>query len=155
MIRKILNPGCRYNHIITIVPFFYYRACFFRRTGQKSSYSMNHQFDIMLSYCWAEKTVSKPIFESLSKKGYRVWFDEQNMHGDSLQAMANGIQNSLCIVICISENYEKSNACRHEAEYAYTLQRRIVPVLAQPRYKARNWLGFIVGSCIYINFTKY
>ncbi len=49
---------------------------------------MNYQFDLMISYCWAEKTVCKKIFERFSTKGYRVWFDEQNMHGDSLSAMA-------------------------------------------------------------------
>ncbi|CAF3493736.1 unnamed protein product [Rotaria socialis] len=109
----------------------------------------------MISYCHAEKSISKSIFEYLNSKGYRVWYDAKNMHGDSLQAMANAIQDSQCILICMSENYELSNACRHEAQYAYVLQRRIVPIVAQSKYKARNWLGFVIGTLIYIDFTKY
>lgn len=109
----------------------------------------------MISYCWAEKSISKPIFECLTKKGYRVWFDENDMHGSTLTAMARAIQNSQCIIICMSENYEKSNSCRHEAEYAFVLQRHIIPILAQSKYKARDWLGFVIGAALYINFMKY
>jgi hypothetical protein len=66
---------------------------------------MSYQFDVMLSYCWAEKTVCKKNFECLINKGYLVWFDEQNMHGNSLSAMANAIENTQCIIVCMSENY--------------------------------------------------
>lgn len=109
----------------------------------------------MISYCWAEKTVCKKIFEQFHTKGYRVWFDEQDMHGNSLSAMANAIENSQYIVICMSENYEKSNACHHEAEFAYVRQRYIIPLVVQPKYKAREWLAFIIGALIYIDFTKH
>ncbi|CAM4941719.1 unnamed protein product [Rotaria socialis] len=126
-----------------------------RDRKQKISPIVNYPFDIMISYCHAEKSISKSIFEYLNSKGYRVWYDAKNMHGDSLQAMANAIQDSQCILICMSENYELSNACRHEAQYAYVLQRRIVPIVAQSKYKARNWLGFVIGTLIYIDFTKY
>ena len=116
---------------------------------------MKYQFDLMISYCWAEKTVCKKIFERLITNGYRVWFDEQNMHGDSLTGMAFTIENSQCIIICMSENDEKSFACHHEAEFAYVHQRRILPLVVQPKYKAREWLGFISGALIYVDFNKY
>lgn len=122
---------------------------------QKSSVTMNYQYDLMISYCWAEKIVCKKIFEQFNTKGYRIWFDENDMHGNSLSAMANAIENSQCIIVCMSENYEKSNACRHEAEFAYVRQRYIIPLVVQPKYKAREWLGFIIGALIYIDFTKY
>ncbi|CAF1091983.1 unnamed protein product [Adineta ricciae] len=109
----------------------------------------------MLSYRWAEKTICKKIFQQLISKGFRVWFDEKDMHGRSCSAMAHAIENSQCIVICMSENYENSNACHHEAEYAYVRQCRMVPLVVQSKYKARKWLGFIIGSLIYIDFTKH
>ncbi|CAF0947642.1 unnamed protein product [Adineta steineri] len=108
----------------------------------------------MISYCWAEKKLCKDIFEKLKSKDYRIWFDERQMHGNSLTAMASAIENSECIIICMSENYQKSNACHHEAEYAYVRQRRIVPLVVQPKYKAQGWLGFIIGAKIYVDFTK-
>ena len=59
------------------------------------------------------------------------------------------------MIICMSENYEKSNACHHEADYAFVLQRRIIPLVVQSKYKARHWLGFIIASSLYVDFTKY
>lgn len=117
---------------------------------------MNDKFHLMLSYCWADKAVCRQIFERLCTEGYRVWFDEKNMHGNTITAMADAIANSQCIVICMSENYERSNPCHHEAEFAYTQQRHIVPLIVQSKYKPKAlWLGFIIGSRLYVNFTKY
>lgn len=115
----------------------------------------NYKFDTMISYCWKEKTICKQIFDRLTDKGYRVWFDEKNMHGNSVKAMANAIEASKCIILCMSTNYQRSNACHHEADYAYVLNRHIVPLVVQPGYKARDWLGFIIGSRIYVDFTKH
>jgi hypothetical protein len=69
--------------------------------------------------------------------------------------MADAIENSQCIIICMSENYENSNACHREADFAYVRQRPIVPLVVQSKYKARKWLGFIIGARIYIDFTKH
>ncbi|CAF1437427.1 unnamed protein product [Rotaria sordida] len=115
----------------------------------------NHAATPIYIYCWAEKTVCKQIFENLIDKGYKVWFDEKDMHGSTLQAMANAIENSQCILICMSQNYEKSNPCHHEAEYAYVCNRRILPIVVQSKYKAKSWLGFLIGTRLYINFTKH
>lgn len=109
----------------------------------------------MISYCWAQKEISKPIFERLKGKGYRVWFDEENMHGNSVAAMADAIENSECIIICMSTEYRRSNACHHEADYAYILKRTIIPIRAEPKYKPESWLAFIIGSSIYVDFTKH
>ncbi|CAF1308118.1 unnamed protein product, partial [Adineta ricciae] len=105
---------------------------------EKPPVSVNSQYDLMLSYCWTEKTICKKIFQQLISKGFRVWFDEKDMHGRSCSAMAHAIENSQCIVICMSENYENSNACHHEAEYAYVRQCRMVPLVVQSKYKARK-----------------
>jgi hypothetical protein len=51
--------------------------------------------------------------------------------------------------------YENSNACRHEAEYAYIRQRRIAPIVVQSKYKAKRWLGFVIEASIYVDFTKH
>ena len=51
--------------------------------------------------------------------------------------------------------WEKSNTCHHEAECAYVCQRQLVPLVVQPRYKARIWLRFIIGAAISVDFTKH
>lgn len=45
--------------------------------------------------------------------------------------MANAIEESQCIIIGMSENYKQSNFCRAEAEYAFQLNRKIIPLILQ------------------------
>ena len=55
----------------------------------------------------------------------------------------------------MSEQYRKSNYCRAEAQYAFQKQLHIVPILLQKHYKPDGWLAFLVGSVLYVDFTKY
>lgn len=43
-----------------------------------------------------------------------------------------------------------------EAEYAFHLGKRIIPLKMEGNFKAREWLGFIIGSKLFFEFTdKY
>ncbi|CAF4365419.1 unnamed protein product, partial [Adineta steineri] len=87
--------------------------------------------------------------------GYRVWIDFDQMHGNVMDAMAQAIDQSEIIIICMSEHYRQSNYCRAEAHYAFQRQRQIVPVLMQKHYKPDGWLLFLIGQLLYVDFTKY
>ena len=91
-------------------------------------------FDIMISYSHKERTLCKNLYEALSKAGYRVWIDFDQMHGNIMDAMAKAIEQSHTVIICMSEKYRKSNYCRAEAHYAFQRQRKIVPILLQKHY---------------------
>ena len=112
-------------------------------------------FDIMISYSHKDKTLCKQIYEELTKAGYRVWIDFDQMHGNVMDAMAQAIERSHTIIICMSEEYRKSNYCRAEAHYAFQRQRKIVPVLLQKHYKPDGWLLFLIGQLLYVDFIKY
>ncbi|CAF1294185.1 unnamed protein product, partial [Adineta steineri] len=112
-------------------------------------------FDIMISYSHKEKVLCKQLYDELTKNGYRVWIDFDQMHGNVMDAMAQAIDRSEIIIICMSEQYRRSNFCRAEAHYAFQRQRRIVPVLMQKHYKPDGWLLFLIGQLLYIDFTKY
>ncbi|CAF4272913.1 unnamed protein product [Rotaria sp. Silwood2] len=112
-------------------------------------------FDIMISYSHKEKVLCKQIYDELIKSGYRVWIDFDQMHGNIMDAMAKAIERSHTIIICMSEQYRKSNYCRAEAQYAFQMQRKIVPILLQKHYKADGWLLFLIGQLLYADFTKY
>ncbi|CAF4309767.1 unnamed protein product, partial [Adineta steineri] len=112
-------------------------------------------FDIMISYSHKEKVLCKQLYDELTKNGYRVWIDFDQMHGNVMDAMAQAIDRSEIIIICMSEQYRQSNFCRAEAHYAFQRQRRIVPVLMQKHYKPDGWLLFLVGQLLYVDFTKY
>ncbi|CAF4612636.1 unnamed protein product, partial [Rotaria sp. Silwood1] len=112
-------------------------------------------FDIMISYSHEEKVLCKQIYDELINCGYRIWIDFNQMHGNVMDAMAQAIERSHTIIICMSEQYRKSNYCRAEAQYAFRQQRKIVPVILQKHYKPDGWLSFLIGSLLYIDFNKY
>ncbi|CAM4984213.1 unnamed protein product [Rotaria socialis] len=113
------------------------------------------EFDIMISYSHKEKVLCKQIYEELIKAGYRVWIDFDQMHGNVMDAMAQAIEQSNTVIMCMSEQYRKSNYCRAEAQYAFQRERKIVPILLQKQYKPDGWLLFIIGQLLYVDFNKY
>ncbi|CAF4514030.1 unnamed protein product [Rotaria socialis] len=113
------------------------------------------EFDIMISYSHKEKVLCKQIYEELIKAGYRVWIDFDQMHGNVMDAMTQAIEQSNTVIMCMSEQYRKSNYCRAEAQYAFQRERKIVPILLQKQYKPDGWLLFIIGQLLYVDFNKY
>jgi hypothetical protein len=118
-------------------------------------YSSETSFDTMISYSHKDEELYKQIYEELVKAGYRVWIDFDQMHGNVMDVMAQGIEQSQTVIICMSEQYRKSNYCRAEAHYAFQRQRKIVPVLLKKRYKPDGWFLFLIGQLLYVDFTKY
>jgi hypothetical protein len=112
-------------------------------------------FDIMISYCQKDKDICEKLYEELSRVGYRVWIDFDQMHGNVMDAMAQAIEQSRTIIICMSEQYRRSNYCRAEAQYAFQKQVHIVPILLQKHYKPDERLSFLIRPLFYIDFTKY
>ena len=55
----------------------------------------------------------------------------------------------------MSETYKRSANCQSEAEYAFNRKKHIVPCKMKKDYTADGWLGFILGSRVYIDFGKY
>lgn len=72
-----------------------------------------------------------------------------------MNAMAEAVENSEFVLMCMSESYKKSTYCQAEAEYAFNCKRRIVPLIVRPKYRADGWLGFLLGSRIYIDFGSF
>ena len=112
-------------------------------------------FDIMISYSHKDKVLCKQLYEHLIQAGYRVWIDFDQMHGNVMDAMAQAIEHSQMIIICMSEQYRRSNFCRAEAHYAFQRKLKLVPVLLQKHYKPDGWLLFLIGQLLYVDFTKY
>jgi hypothetical protein len=112
-------------------------------------------FDIMISYSHKDEIICRRIYDELTRAGYRVWIDFDQMHGNVMDAMAQAIEQSKTVVICMSEQYRRSSYCRAEAHYAFQRQLNIVPILLQEHYKPDGWLLFLIGQLLYVNFTKH
>jgi hypothetical protein len=109
---------------------------------------------LMISYNHASKPVCLDIYNGLTKDGYPVWIDLKEMHGSTLAAMAQAIEDSDIILYCVTEKYSQSPNCQKEAEYAFVQQKIMIPLLLQSKYKPRGWLGLLMGAGFYIDFTK-
>ncbi|CAF4405569.1 unnamed protein product, partial [Adineta steineri] len=57
-------------------------------------------FDIMISYSHKDEFICKQIYEELTKNGYRVWIDFDQMHGNVMDGMAQAIELSQTMIIC-------------------------------------------------------
>ena len=49
--------------------------------------------------------------------------------------MAQAVENSECVLMCMTEKYKQSNNCRAEAEYAFNIKKPIIPLIMQRNYK--------------------
>ncbi|UJR21724.1 hypothetical protein I4U23_024801 [Adineta vaga] len=113
------------------------------------------QYDMMISYCHADKDLIYKIHKFLLDQGFKIWIDLNNMFGPAMSAMAEAVENSEFVLICMSDSYKQSTYCQAEAEYAFGCKRRLLPLIVRPGYKADGWLGFMMGSRIYIDFGRF
>ena len=125
---------------------------------------------VMLSYCWnstANPQFVKALAAELRTMGIDVWRDEDGstivppMSGSVDERMADAIQASDTIVICVSSAYKKSSNCRLEASYASVLSKRgavkLVFVMMNANYTTVSepeyvdgWLGILVGGALWV-----
>jgi len=109
---------------------------------------------VMISYCWAQKEKAREIGNYLKSKGISIWIDVEQMEGSVLEKMAEAVEDASVILIFLSSHYKESQACRTEAEYAYTLKKEVVCIMAEDDYKPRGWLGALLGNKLWYNLWK-
>ncbi|CAF0847471.1 unnamed protein product [Rotaria sp. Silwood1] len=112
------------------------------------------KYDIMLSYSHSDKDLCYHIHDCLVKDNFRVWIDRDQMHGQTMVAMATAIENSDFVFLCMSEAYKQSAYCQSEAHYAFERQCYLVPLIMKSGYRPDGWLGIIASGKIYIDFPK-
>jgi len=110
------------------------------------------------------------VNDMLKEAGFKTWYDEERMHGDIDQQMAEGIDASTIVVVFVTHRYLQKVAghgdrgaddnCKFEFDYA--LQRKgvnfMIPVVMEPRcLNTSTWQGKVggkLGSKLYINLTS-
>lgn len=129
---------------------------------------------VMLSYCWgstANPAFVKQLATELRNLGYDVWRDEDGstivpaMSGSVNDRMAEAIEFSDTIVVCVSAAYKLSENCRYEADYASTCAKRkevkLLFVMMNEEYTTVSkpkhcdgWLGILVGGNFWVPMWK-
>lgn len=136
----------------------------------KTSFHTNEGTDIFLTHDWGEnglthKRVSK-INDSLKKRGIVTWFDGDRMKGDIKDTMINGIENTKCVLVFVTERYrskvnssEDRDNCRFEFKYAVEQkgpQNMLAAVLEPSMKNPKEWKGILggaLGSKLYVDMV--
>lgn len=109
---------------------------------------------LMISYNWGHQPIVKKLNQALKDRGYKVWIDIEQMAGSTIGAMATAVDGASAIIMCVSDKYSQSPNCRAEAEYGFTTKKKIIPLMMEPSYRARGWLGFILGAKLWTAFWE-
>ncbi len=132
-------------------------------TVATSSDSRRH---IMLSYAWAaKKQLVIKLQQALRTIGYDVWRDEDGssivpaMSGGVYDRIAEAIENSYVVIICVSPQYKESGNCQLEGKYCNKLQMRgrlkIIYLMMYEDYTTNSnicvdgWLGLQVNVALW------
>jgi len=136
-----------------------------------SSSSSKVESDCFLSHNWGENKnnhylVAK-INNELIKRGLNTWFDENKIEGNIRFKMAEGIDNTKCIVVFITKEYrDKVNGLdmKDNSKYEFTYamnhygSQYMIPVILDSSIKdTSKWkgeLGAALGSMLYIDLSN-
>lgn len=98
-----------------------------------------YKYDIFLSYARSDHVPVGQLRERLKRDGFRVWFDREQMAGGNvvLKVLAEGLQNSAHVIVCLSEAYITREYTRYELELNQHLDpinrnNRTIPVIIGP-----------------------
>ena len=136
--------------------------------------NINKKINLFFSHDWGLNNTNhikvSNIVKNLKNKGYTCWLDEENMMGNIDAAMADGIDNSEAIIICITNNYcnkinntsrdmNKRDNCLKEWTYANARNKLLIPIIMEKdMLNINNWpMGIVsmyLGSLFYIDFTN-
>ncbi|KAK7441514.1 hypothetical protein BaRGS_00040569 [Batillaria attramentaria] len=127
-----------------------------QRMGKAAQKPVVKDGHVMISYQWGNQKMLLQIRDKLRENNFRVWIDVDNISGSTLQAMADAVEGASAVLMCMSQRYKDSPNCRTEAEYAFALNKPIIPLLMERSYRPNGWLGILLGSKLFFDFSgKY
>ena len=107
---------------------------------------------IMLSYQWDVQPTIVRLNGSLQQRGYKTWLDLECMKGSVMDAMSDAIDGAAVVLFAVSLAYKESANCRLEAQYAMQSDKNMIPLMVQKDYKAKGWLGLVLGARLWHSF---
>lgn len=115
---------------------------------------MNYQYDVMMSYNNKDSELVRKIHEKLIQENFKVWMRKESMHSCAMEHMAEGIEQSKFVIMCVSSSYMKSLSCKSEASYAQSLKKEIVLLKIQTDLIYDSWLITLTKDSSDIDFEK-
>ncbi|CAF1291775.1 unnamed protein product [Rotaria magnacalcarata] len=118
------------------------------------SHWQNHQQHIMLSYEWTVQNLVLSTYDCLVAKELPVWMDiKAGIPSDNLfEGISEAIENSACFVCFMTPEYQQSDFCKQELQYAKACKIPIVPLKLVKNWEPTSWLGFITAGLLWLDF---
>jgi hypothetical protein len=101
------------------------------------------RYHVMISYALADKSICRRLANHLTRDGFHVWFDSDPIENEFNRAINKVIDNSDCILLCVSGTYSQTYRCQKEARYASDMHKKTIMANVEPNYKMNDWLSFI------------
>lgn len=97
--------------------------------------------------------LSLKLKENLQSNGHKVWHRKND---SSLNERLIKIENSSCVLICLSEGYRQSLSCQIEAKHGVKANKKLIFLVAQSNYQNNfnGWLGTLIEDKKCINFEN-
>ncbi|KAJ3093575.1 hypothetical protein HK100_006543 [Physocladia obscura] len=109
-------------------------------------------FDVMV---WStSKDLVKHIVNILRKYGLSVWFDEDQMHDNLYDRMAEAIYKSKVICIILNNAYQDSSNCIRECSYAADKNKPFVVVRDTNEVLTAKAPSLLAAGKLYSNFAN-
>jgi hypothetical protein len=141
-----------------------------RQNTNLSTASTSIKTDCFLSHNWGDQNKNhafvKKVNMELQKRGLKTWFDENQMDGNIRFRMAEGIDNTKCVVVFITKEYrdkvngiDMTDNCKYEFSYAMNQlgSQNMIPVVLETEMRdTKKWkgeLGAALGSMLYVDLS--
>ncbi|XP_071944412.1 uncharacterized protein [Antedon mediterranea] len=126
------------------------------KPGKKSK---DGKKQIMISYNHTHDVTVRHIYDELKKKlkSHKIWIDFVEITGFMPDDIEKGIKQSNIVLICLSEDYEKSDNCKFECRKIQKHKRPFIPLKMEKYIPEKNSKvqQLVKGkSRLYIDFTN-
>ena len=71
------------------------------------------------------------------------------MKSDIYDSMAEGVAGAACVICFMTQAYQDSANCKLELKFAQQSGVPIIPVMMQPDFTAKGWLGILTAGAIW------
>jgi hypothetical protein len=98
-------------------------------------------YNIILSYSPKDSITSHRLANRLIDEGFSVWINSNQ--SIELDEIFQKINQSNCIILCISKNYFQDEFCEKQAKYAQQIGKNIIPIKVE-YYQPIEWLQKLI-----------